>query len=425
MVDVPCRHSQAPVEQIPALPVIGEVERVGGELHGQGPVVDGRVAPGGMQVGTQRGQRSDDVGLTGGQDLPYQGRQSCGRVTRVALADRERVRGIETLAGVGTQGLEQPEAALRGLHDRLVDEPGEQRGDHPAPEALIGARRLHLVEGERAGEDREPREQQRLVVAEQTKGPVHDRAQRPVARGGGAPASGEEVEALAKTRRELAQPERRGAGGAELDRERQPVEPAADVRDHRDVVVRQPLGLHTGRPLDEQPHGGIAAIGAARQRKRRQDVNMLGGQRQPLAAGHEDRELPHGADQPLDDRCERIEKVLGVVEAQDPLVRPQPGRQRADRVRGAGDLGARGVGQRVDEPAGGDRRQVRPPDRAIGHGQPMRRLQREPGLADAAGSHQRHHALVREAGEQQVEVPLAAEQRTRPPRQLAAAGGRR
>ena len=67
--------------------------------------------------------------------------------------------------------------------------------------------------------------------------PLDDGAQRAVAAVRGAPAPAEQVEPVAQALGQRGQPERGGAGGAELDGQRQPVQAAAQLGDERHAAV--------------------------------------------------------------------------------------------------------------------------------------------------------------------------------------------
>ncbi len=81
------------------------------------------------------------------------------------------------------------------------------------------------------GEDREARNSARSGSVEQVVAPVDQRAQRLLARQRGAVAAGQQAEAIVQARRDALDRQRAHARGGELERERNAVQPPADVGD--------------------------------------------------------------------------------------------------------------------------------------------------------------------------------------------------
>ena len=146
-----------------------------------------------------------------------------------------------------------PVAHRDGDHQRLVDEGVEVVGDVVGREVVVGADRLGGREVAAAGEHRQPFEDALLVVEEQLVAPVDDGPQRLLAGQRGARPAGEQAEPVVEPGGDLRDRERPGAGGGQLDGERQPVEPGADVGDDAVGVVgevraaRRPPGRGPGR----------------------------------------------------------------------------------------------------------------------------------------------------------------------------------
>ena len=93
---------------------------------------------------------------------------------------------------------------------------------------------------------------------EQTVAPVDRRAERLSALGLVAGAAGEQVEALLEPREERLRRQELRAGRRELDRQREPVEPHADLGHRGRVRVGdRKVRFHGTRALDEQPDGLI------------------------------------------------------------------------------------------------------------------------------------------------------------------------
>ena len=73
---------------------------------------------------------------------------------------------------------------------------------------------------------------------------------------GGATTAGEEAEALVEAARDLFRAHRRDPRGGELDRERDAVEPTADLdHGHRGGRVEGEPGFDRRGPFHEEPHG--------------------------------------------------------------------------------------------------------------------------------------------------------------------------
>ena len=111
-----------------------------------------------------------------------------------------------------------------------------------------------------------------IVVA-----PLDGRAQRLLARQRGPAAAGEQAEAVVELGQDLLDPQHAGARRRQLERQRDAVEPPADLGDGRRVGVgERELGRDLAGALDEEPHrlealerGRAAAAPRLGQRQRR------------------------------------------------------------------------------------------------------------------------------------------------------------
>ena len=142
-------------------------------------------------------------------------------------------------------GREHPEApACPAPHEQaLVHERGER--------LQIGREHaFDIGEIERAGEDREALEEIALVVVEQCVAPVDRRGERPVPLGCVLRAGAEEIETRSEAREQILRREQLRARGRELDRERQAVEPCAQLSDL--VRVRVDVDAEPACALREQ-----------------------------------------------------------------------------------------------------------------------------------------------------------------------------
>ncbi len=212
--------------------------------------------------------------------------------------------------------------------------------------------------------------------------PLDRGSQRALAGGRITRAAGQEVEAAAEPLEDRRGRERAGAGGGELDRERQPVEPAADLGDCGVVGVGDAGAAH--KQLDR---------GLRRQRRQRH-LALLGQPQRGLARdqhGHSRRPA-----QEVADRGRGVDELLEVVEHEQQL-----GDVLLDRL---GELALEAV-FRVD-------RRERDEAGAVAEvtGQPVRQLEAQPGLADAAGPEDRHHPVLAEQRRDGVELPLPADE---------------
>ena len=114
---------------------------------------------------------------------------------------------------------------------------------------------LGRIETEASGEDAQACEHRLLLRVEQVEAPVERRAQRLLALGPVARAAAEELEPLPEAREQRLRRQQLDAGRGELDRERQPVEPHAELRDRRRVLVRHGEARRDGpRALEEERH---------------------------------------------------------------------------------------------------------------------------------------------------------------------------
>ena len=157
-------------------------------------------------------------------------------VAEVALTHRFAVwNGREALGCVRPHRFQHPEPGgpvfLAAAHEQALGDEPVERVDAGAGDRL---RRLH---GGAAGEHREAREARFLVVAEQAVAPVDRRAQRLLAGGRVARPCAESVERAVQACGDLCGGEQPATRRRELDRQRQPVDASADLRDRVDAAV--------------------------------------------------------------------------------------------------------------------------------------------------------------------------------------------
>lgn len=209
----------------------------------------------------------------------------------------------------------------------------------------------------------------------------------------------EKPEPIVEPRRDVLRRHRAHARRRELDRERQPVQAPADLRDGGGIVRGEiEVGTHRARPLDEQPHRfhprhlfdpSIVGFGNA---ERSQTPANLTGDIERLATRREHLHIRAGREEPVDDLRARVDQVLAVVEHdEEPPPQQVVGERLADVP--AGLLAhPENVGHRFrDELRIRQRSEVDKPS-AVGKVAEKLgpHLQREPRLAHAAGSRERH-----------------------------------
>ncbi len=208
----------------------------------------------------------------------------------------------------------------------------------------------------------------------------------------------------------------------ELQRERQAVEPAADLRDRSRVLLGEDeAGIRGRGTIDEQLHGFRArdrlhrlriALGQCKGANR---PRALAGEPERLATRREHGDVGARAAHPVDERCERLDQVLAVVEHDEHLAVTEELDERRlerqmlallhfERRRHRLDRGTlvarRGELDHTGRSGPACRR---------GGGEP----EREPGLAHAPGPDQRHETLALEQSPDRGEVVVAADESRR------------
>ena len=194
----------------------------------------------------------------------------------------------------------------------------------------------------------------------------------------------------------------------QLDRQRDTVEPAAQVTDGGAVRrVDCERGIHRTRAIDEQasgitPHDGLEVVGRVGSGERPQRPHLLALDRKPLTARRQDAHARRVAQHRGDEPGRRVEQMLAVVEDQEQAL----GAEELDDAildRGAGAVvDAERERDDLDHRLGVTRdRELAEPRaiRMVWHDL-GRDLDRQAGLADAADTRQRHQArLLERAGD--------------------------
>jgi hypothetical protein len=177
---------------------------------------------------------------------------------RVAPTDGPGFSRLSQLfGGVLPHRLQHPVAGLpitpRHDDERLVHQAREQVEDLDLFDPVAGANLLRRIQSPTPSEHREPAKENPLPLREEVVAPVYSRPERPVT-GNGGPVAPQEAKAIVEPLQDLTHGEHPNPGGGELDGERQPVEPRAQIRHRRTVLPRQgETGCDGPGPLDEEP----------------------------------------------------------------------------------------------------------------------------------------------------------------------------
>ena len=319
----------------------------------------------------------------------------------------------------------------RGHDQRLLDEVPEQFEHRPTVQLFVRSDELRELERKAAGEHPEAPEHDPLVDRQQLVAPVECGAQCLVLAQRHARAAGQHPEALAQVLAQAVDAKHRHARGGQFERQRQPIEPPADVDDRLAIG-----GLHgevrdqCANTLQEQLHGTVGRDvrirRGVRNGQRLEPVDVLAGNLEQLLAGGEHAHARRGGDDALDHIADDLDQVFAIVENDQSLERRKPlgevlrGLPWAQRhAEGGGD-------RRRDQRRIGDRCQLDEPgavgpaiDLQCGH------RQRKTRLADSARADDRHDAAFAEARRQCREVAIAAIQRRGIARQIGARCSRR
>ncbi len=392
----------------------------------------------------QRRGEVDGRGVVGGLDRPPQGRderlrlvvaaRERGELPRAdeprcevrALACRPRdeprqrlvpcAGGAEARLAVLADRLEHPvprgpRACVLERQQRLVDEVREPAAHVVGPRDGRGERR-----GERAGDHGETLEQVALVVGQQLTAPVDQRPQARVPLGQPAQRVVEQCEPVREPVQQVLHGHRPQPGGGELERERQVVEPAAQLE--RALVVPHQAGARVLGARVQQRERGVVGQGS-------QAVHAFADEPQRRAGRREHRDVGRCDRQQVRDRAGGVrEHVLAVVEHDEAaqVVRGRAQPLEPGQHAPLGDVRERRRGLRPAELAEqrGQHVVTRPQTRELDHvdrlaalGGESRDLGREARLAGPARRDDRDHRSRPERGGHGGDVRLAPDERRR------------
>ncbi len=179
----------------------------------------------------------------------------------MAIAHRFVLAGVrEALERVLADGLEHPVAHARAVRvavdERVLDERLEGGEDLLGRKPVARAGVPGELERRSAGEHAEPSQQDLGVGRQEPVAPVQRRAQRLVARRHRRRPCGEQAQRVLEAVGDRGGREHRHPGRGQLQRERHPLEAAADLADRAcAVVVLGPPAIDAASPVDEQRRG--------------------------------------------------------------------------------------------------------------------------------------------------------------------------
>jgi hypothetical protein len=334
----------------------------------------------------------------------------------------------QPVAAVGGHRLQQAVAravgAVRDHDERTVDKPGEQprhvgRGDR----AGLAAHLLGRLQRAAVGVHGQAPQHDAFRLGEQVPAPVDHCGQRLLARGRVPAAGRQQPEPVVQPGHQLADAERPDPRRGQLQRQRYPVEPPAQLGDRGSGlrVEREP-SRRRGRPGHEQPYGrrpghlrGVSARRGIGHVERRDGPDHLCGQAERFPAGRQDAQPRTAAQQPPGQLRGLVDDVLAVVQDEQ----HSPGPQRLDepvaRTRDVADV--QGRHHHVRGPPGRprlDRAQLGQPD-TVGEAadvvhQATSGLQREPRLAHPGRAGEGHQPVVLEPGPDPGDCLVPADQ---------------
>ncbi len=180
------------------------------------------------------------------------GTKALNEPTRQSRRDlTRRAFRVEEVAAVVLHGLQEPvPGAVRcEVRDQegMIDQRPNQLRNVARVEIIVGDRRARGLTRETSAEHRQTTKRRLLVLIEQPVAPVEKRGHRSLSFGQVSVAGAEQSQTVVEPLEDLVDVEDRNAGGRDLQREWQPVQPLADVRDHLVRLIRD-LEVDASRP---------------------------------------------------------------------------------------------------------------------------------------------------------------------------------
>ncbi len=343
-------------------------------------------------------------------------------------------RRLEQLRGVLADRLEHREAWLARRPPQRTDEAlvDERREGLEYVEPVPATDRLGRLEGPTARKDGKPREQRRLVLAQEAVAPFERRAQRPLPAWEVLRAADKKFERAVEAPSHRLRRQELRACRRQLDREGQPVEPRAHLRDCSGVsVVELELGVDGAGSRGEEAHGVVRgqlleaqARAGFRWSEWRHRVLVLRGEPERRAARGEHEQPRRGRQQTGDEPDVRHE-LLEVVEQEQHAPVAEVGREHVlQRLARLADLER--LGERVSEQRRILHRREVDEDDAVAQlrSELLRGCDRKPRLARAAraGERDQTHVVAPQERRDRGHLEATTHQRCRRRGQLHAHG---
>jgi hypothetical protein len=315
------------------------------------------------------------------------------------------------------QPVARPVPGLLPAQHRLADQPGEQVEQ-------VAVRVLDHVPGggqpEAVGEHRQAQPERLLAGRAQGEAPVEGGLQPPVPGGYRVPGL-QQPQVLVQPAGQLAEREGTQLGRGQLDGQREPVEPVADLRHDRPVVgVQREPGAYRHRALQEQRQSRVPGLGARWQRpvrigdvQRHHVPHVLGHHPEHLPAGAQHPQAGAGAQGPVGEHRAGVHQVLAVVQYQQQIPVAQVVRNHLGERPFAVHVDAERVGDGVLQQGGlGHPGEVDQPD-AVGERAPQLTggPHGEPALSAATHAGQGHQARAGQQPPYLGDVPASADER--------------
>ena len=257
---------------------------------------------------------------------------------------------------------------------------------------MLALDRLGGLQCPATGKDGETTEQDSLRLGQQVKAPVDGCPQRLLAGQRRPVAAGQQPKAVVQAGGDLLDRQHVHPRRGQFNRQRDAVEPVADLGHGRRLLVGQterPEG--SLRSLDEQPHRrvlhqllGWREVAEVGQRERRQAQGDLTSDTQKFAARGQDAELGTRPQQPLGERRASVDQVLAVIQHEQERPGAQVLRQSSRERSATPFMEAEHQGHRLRHHGRVDqRRQFHQPDAVRVPWQDIgRNVQGEPRLPD-------------------------------------------
>lgn len=259
---------------------------------------------GALQALLQRHPQIGQLGLDPGRDLGLPGAEPVqlapGGQAQIPVAVPPQplavLRRRQPARAVGPYGVQHPVAHPGGGLLARQHRPGDQLRDDieefTGRQFRARADVFDRLQVELPGEDRQPRPQQPLPGRAQLMAPADRGAQRPVARQSAAGRAGQQSEAVVEPLEHLVHGERAQPPGGQLQRQRNAVQPLAQLGDRGLVGLPHGEGAEHGRGAVGEQGGRVGGV-----QRRQRHIPLTGEPERPSSGGQYPQ--PGGAAQQL------------------------------------------------------------------------------------------------------------------------------